>query len=128
MLELLNSLTLNASIAIVGSIVTIVLGILGYMIKVRNGSKAPLAPNPTIKALVDQHVIDIRTLHTRVSSAKDSIAVVQSEVRVLENLVRSLEKQLSDHEQRDIEDFKAVNTKSDKLMDIVIQILHDDKL
>lgn len=129
MFELLNSITLTTALTIVGSIATIVLGIFGYLIKIRNGSsKASVPVPPALKSLVEQHGLEIDKVHSRVSSTRDNIAVVQSEVKVLENLVRSLEKQLADHETRDIEDFKAVNAKSDKLMDIVVKILQDDKL
>lgn len=129
MLELLNGLTLNAALAIVGSVVTIVLGVFGYLMKARSDQNKAMNPSPPpFKAVVERHTLELDKIHSRVSSAKDDIATIQSEMRVFENLVRNLEKQLSDHEKRDIEDFKAVNAKSDKLMDILIQVLQDDKL
>lgn len=70
---------------------------------------------------------DIQKLHDRVSEVKDRAAYLDGDVRELRGYVKSLQKQLTDHEHRDIEDFRAVQAKLDQLMEIVIQILQDDE-
>lgn len=129
MLEYLNSLTMEAVIVLLGSIVTITLGIFGYLLKVRplsNGTTE--AEQKALTTLVRNHAEQIDKLHARVTDAKETALENKVEVRAIINLIKAVEKQLAGHEHRDLEDFKVMQQKIDKVMDIVIQILQDDKL
>lgn len=125
MLEIVNSLSWQAAFAIVGSVVTIVVGLFGYL---RNKTpQTPPAPKLPQQPLYVSRT-EFEQLHARVSSAKEIAAENKGELHVLSNLVKTIEKQIADHERRDIQDFKVMQQKIDRIMDIVIQILQDDKL
>ena len=119
MLEFLNSLTWPGVVALLGSVITsvitIVIGLLGYM---RSSKADPQAI---------QHS-DYEKLHSRINHSVERVAVAEGDIKEIRSLIRSLQKQIADHEQRDIEDFKLVDAKIDRLMDIVVRILQDDRL
>lgn len=120
MIEFLNSLEWPAVFAIVGSIVTIVTGLLGYLLSTRkNGSK------PQTKILTPD---EYEKLHTRINDAITRIAENEGDIKEVMASIRSLQKQIANHEQRDIEDFKFFEAKLERLMDIVVRILQDDRL
>ena len=41
--------------------------------------------------------------------------------------IDNIEQSLRDHEQRDAADFKAMSDKMDKLMEIIVEMLKDDR-
>ncbi len=122
MIEFLNSLEWPAVFAIVGSVVTIVTGLFGYLIA---SSRIHKVEAPQTKILTPD---EYEKLHTRINDAIDRIAMNEGDLKENNSLLRSLQKQVQDHEQRDIDDFKLVEAKIDRLMDIVIRILQDDKI
>lgn len=117
MLEILSSLGWPAAFAIVASIVTIVLGWFGYI-----GKNAPA--KPVVKPIDNQ----TQLLHNRLSELKDRIYDIETEGKVLTEKFKAFQKQIDDHEKRDITDFHTMNEKLDKLTDLVIRMLQDDKL
>jgi CRISPR/Cas system CSM-associated protein Csm2 small subunit len=119
MIEFLNSLEWPAVFAIVGSIVTIVTGLFGYMVATRRNK------TPETKILTPD---EYEKLHTRINDAVERIAENEGDLKEVRASLRSLQKQIADHEQRDIDDFKLVDAKIDRLMDIVVRILQDEKL
>lgn len=127
-MELLSNMSWPGAFAVLGSVGTVVFGILGYLMKVKN----KVTPDP-------QAATDIEKLHTRVSEIKDRVAALdgdakervaglEGDVKELRSYVKSIQKQITDHEHRDIEDFKVIQQKLDKLMEIIIQILQDDSI
>ena len=117
MLDLLNSLTWPAVFAILGSIVTIVLGLFGYLRSVKTQAQTQTqAPD------------DFEKLHSRINDAIERVAVNEGDLKEVRASLRAALKQIADHEQRDIEDFKMTDTKLDRLMDIVVRILQDEHL
>ena len=122
MIEFLNSLEWPAVFAIVGSIVTIVTGLFGYLIASKKNGKAEA---PQTKILTPE---EYEKLHTRINDAIERIAVNEGDLKEVRAHLRSVQKQLAEHEQRDIDDFKLVEAKLDRLMDIIVRILQDDKI
>lgn len=119
MLELLNSLTWPAVFAILGSIVTIVLGLFGYLRSVKTQAQTQAQT---------QTPDDFEKLHSRINDAVERVAVNEGDLKEVRASLRAALKQIADHEQRDIEDFKMTDTKLDRLMDIVVRILQDEHL
>lgn len=111
-IESINMLTWPAAAAIVGSVVTIVLGWFGYMrstktVKVEEPDKAQL-------------------LHDRVSNLKDEVASLQGDMKAIKVRIDGIDVKVSDHDARDIEDFKRLSDKVEKIMEIIVEMLRDD--
>lgn len=126
MMEFLNTLTWPAAFAVVGSIVTIITGIFGYLIqskKTGNGKPSSLAPISNTDNRQDQ-LLD--SANNEIATLKERLAYVDGDVRELRGYIKSLQKQLTDHEQRDIRDFRNVQEKIDKLTEIIIQLLQQE--
>ncbi len=119
MLELLNSLSWPAVFAIIASLVTIVTGLFGYLLSARKKEAALLEAKP---------LIDHEKLHARINVVTERIASVEGDLKGFRSSLHNLQRQIADHELRDIDDFKLVDAKLDRLMDIVIRMLQDDKL
>lgn len=115
MLDLLNSLTWPALFTILGSFVTGLVALFGYW-------------RSSNKEFTQAQKVEYEKTQSRISSTTERIADIEGDVKVTSASLRNLQKQLSDHEQRDIDDFKLVDAKIDRLMDIVVKILQDDKL
>lgn len=124
MLEVMSGLSWPSAFAIVGSVVTIVIGLFGYL--KNKPTSTPASPKPSPSIYVTREEID--NLHSRISSAKDVAMENKGELKIMANHLKAIEKQMAEHERRDIADFKLMQQKIDKMMDIVIQILQDDKL
>jgi hypothetical protein len=101
----INMITWPAAFAIVASMVTIVVGLFGYM----RASKQKLQP-----------------LHDRVSNLKDSIASLEGDYKALLARMDAHDRSLSDHELRDVSDFRALSDKVEKIMEIIVEMLRDD--
>lgn len=88
-----------AAVAIVGSVVTIIIGICTYLI---NASKS----QPPASVPEQPHI----------------------QTSGVEIKIDNLQKQIDDHEKRDIRDFEIINGKFDKLQELLVKILSDDRL
>lgn len=107
--------------AIVGSIVTVVAAVLaGYMSYLKDKKEAAEAPKSQLPSQETVH------LHDRISSLKDRVAELDSDNRVLKTQIENLAALVKTHSERDIDDFKDLNTKVDKLMEIIVEMLKDD--
>ncbi len=129
MLDFLNSLTMEAVIAVLGSVFSIIIGVFGYLRVKPSIHPAHHSLMQTVSELrqtVASHDEKINKLHSRISTSREHIMENKGEVRTLLNHVSAIEKALRAHERRDMSDFEALEQKVDKTMDIVIQILQDD--
>lgn len=122
MIEFLNSLEWPGVFAVVGSVVTIVTGLFGYLLAARRLSKHEA---PSTKILTPE---EYEKLHTRINDLADRIGESEGDIKEIYASLRLTQKLLADHEQRDITDFKLIDAKIERLMDIVVRILQDDKL
>lgn len=111
-LETINQITWPAALAIVGSIVTIVVGLLGYL---RSTKPTTVKPNQT------------QAIHDRVSGLKDKIAELDGDVKAIVVRLEGIERSISDHEARDVVDFKALSAKVEKIMEIIVEMLRDER-
>ena len=112
-----SALNWPTSFAIVASIATITTAVFGYLIKTRSVAKDSIAPPE-----------DISHIHTRISELKDRVSLVESDVKVVLTKLEAIEKQFSTHEDRDERDFERLNDKVDKLTDVLMKVLQDEKL
>lgn len=122
MIEFLNSLTWPGTVAILGSIVTIVSGLLAIIVTVHKKSSSI----PSSKNILTES--EYEKLHSRINDTITRVSEIEGDIKELRSSSRSLQKQIADHEQRDIDDFKLVEAKLDRLMDIIVRILQDEKL
>ena len=116
-IESINMLTWPAAAAIVGSVVTIVLGWFGYL----RATKTPKPPVVAPPKLVDK----TQVLHDRVSALKDIVSTLEGDFRVVQTRMNAMDKKVADHELRDLEDFKRLNEKVEKVMEIIVEMLRD---
>ncbi len=117
MLEFLNSLTWPAVFVTLGSIVTIVVGLFGYLRSAKTQTQ-----------ISTQTPADLEKLHSRINIAVERVAVNEGDLKEVRASLRAALKQIADHEQRDIDDFKMIDTKLDRLMDIIVRILQDEQI
>lgn len=119
-------LTIPEALAIVGSVATIVIGIFGYLLKVksRDVPEQRSGPREPTEYLENQ----VQVAHERISEVKDRVTAVESEVRLTTSKLDAIRQTMVDHQLRDDQDHEVFNKKLDKLMDILIKILTDDKL
>lgn len=128
---MLNQISWEAAFAIVGSIVAIVTGLFGYLIKTRNGSSENRGPKQlsgsleTRVALMEDQVQLTRAV---ISETKDRVAVTEGDARLLNTKIDGVHIQLTKHEERDVRDFEAVNKKLDRITDVVLELLTNEKL
>ncbi len=122
----LTAFTWPAAFAVVASVVAIVTGYFGYLIKTRAPVEQP-APEPVADKDMDQDK-DIRHLHTRISEIKDRTATIETDSKINHTEIGNLQNQLNGHEARVDKEFDRLNEKVDKLTDILMKVLTDDKL
>ena len=115
MLEFFNQLSWPAAFAIVGSLVTIVTGLFGYVLRQAGDAS---------KQRADQ----LQLLHARISEVKERLNKDEGDNNLLHVKFDNIQKQLDDHEERDERNFGQINTKMDKMHDILMKILTDEKL
>lgn len=108
--EAINMITWPAAFAIVGSMVTIVVGLFGYMRNAKN------TQTPT----------QTQAVHDRVSNLKDQVAIIEGDLKALAARMDAHNRALTDHEARDLSDFKALSDKVEKIMEIIVEMLRDD--
>ena len=119
---MLNQLSWPAATAIVASVVTIVTGLFGYVMRQRT------IDNPTPQSPLDSCVEQVQLVHTRVSEVRDRLSSIEGDSKVMIQRVESLQKQVDDHTVRNAKQLETDEHKIDKVMDILIKILSDDKL
>lgn len=125
-------LTWPTAFAIVGSVVSIVVGLFGYLKAVNKPANGtPVRPvteeQQTVVAL--NHIGErLTTLETKTLQQDRQDVELQGDLRVLREVVNNLLAQVNEHERRDIADFRLVNEKVEKLQDVLIRLLQDDKL
>lgn len=136
------ALSIPEAIAIVGSVAAIVFGAFMYVRRMQNPPiGTPVPPNPEenlkeCKTEVDDNLKECKTQiddqlqlqHERISLIKDRVTDADAEIRLASAKLDNIQKMLNDHEGRDVRDFTVLNQKFDKMTDIVIKILSDDKL
>ena len=120
--EMLNQLSWPAATAIVASVVTIVTGLFGYIVR----QKPTVPPSP--KSPVDACVEQVQVVHARVSEIRDRLSGIEGDSKVMIQRIESLQKQVDDHTVRNAKQVETDEHKIDKVMDILIKILSDDKL
>ena len=118
-IELINSLTWPTAFAIVGSVVTIMVTVLGFMLKIRTPASTIV---PTVPTVTDQ------ALHDRISESKDLAQQNSKDVGVLQSQFQALQKEVDSDRLRDQRDFETITAKYEKLLSIVMKILRDEKL
>jgi hypothetical protein len=118
--ELFSTLTWPGAFAIVGSVLTVVLGFLGlfatYHKASSNGKTKSQLPSP-----------ENLQIHQRISTLRDRVGTVEAQLLVLNTRIENLVRQCSDHDARDVDDFKTINGKVDKLMEIIVEMLKGDQ-
>ena len=119
--------TVPEAIAIVGSVVTIVLGLFGYMIKTRTNGL--LKQEQSDKDIAPSYMEgQVQSAHDRISEVKDRIVAVEGDVKLTVTKLEAVRTAMREHQARDDQDHEMFEKKLDKLMDILIKILTDDKL
>ena len=108
----LNQLSWPAAVAILGSVVTFVIGLFGYL----RSEKIPPKPN----AKTEEQI-----LHARLSTLRDQVAALEGDIKALNAQFDSLTNIVHDHELRDTSDFRALSDKVEKIMQIIVEMLRD---
>lgn len=123
--ESMLTMSWPAAFAILGSVVTMVVGLFGYLVSARKDSTPP--PQSTATKLPPPGVYEKegRRLHDRISSTKDTVAKLETDVRVLEQKVEALSDRIDTHDERDIKDFQQITAKIERLSDIVFALRSD---
>lgn len=119
MTELFQNLTWPGAVAILGSVITIVAGLVALLIQTRT-------PQTQQKLTSSLPTPEATELHQRVSSLRDRLGTVEGQQLVLKTKMENLIKQCEDHDRRDVDDFKTINAKVDKLMEIIVEMLKDE--
>ncbi len=107
--EVINQLNWPGAVAIVGSVVTVVLG----WLRLRTMREKTPEENPA------------QAVHDRVSSLKDVVSDLDGDFKAVLARLNAVERSLTDHEARDAADFKALSDKVDKIMEIIVEMLKD---
>ena len=130
------ALSIPEAFAIVGSVAAIVFGAFMYVRRMQNpplsSTPPPIDPvkhsDTNLKECKQEVDGSLQLQHDRISALKDRIADCDAEIRLAASKIDNIQKMLCDHEDRDVRDFGVLNQKLDKLTDIIIKILSDDKL
>ena len=126
----LTGLDWPAAFTIVGSVVALMGGTLAMYVnylRARNGTHA--GTRLTSQLPTSENI----QIHDRISGLRDRVSGIEGEEKVtrkeIENVLTQLghiRKGMKDHEDRDRDDFKTINTKVDRLMEIIVEMLKDD--
>lgn len=111
-LNTINQLSWPAAVAILGSVVTFVIGLFGYL----RSEKA--LPKPNVKT-------EEQIIHARLSTLRDQVAALEGDVKALNAQFEGMVKTVHDHELRDTSDFRALSDKVEKIMQIIVEMLRD---
>lgn len=122
MTDLLPALTWPEAVAIVGSVIAIMTGIVAlvtnYIRTPKSGPNTKQEPSPV--SAEQEHV------HEQLADLRDRVSNMEGDWKVLRTQLENVIRQLNDHEHRDMEDFKGLSRKIDKLMEIIVEVLKDD--
>jgi hypothetical protein len=117
--ELLTGLDWPAAFAIVGSVVALVGGMLAVYVNY-------LQAKPDVRLVSQLPTPENIQIHDRISGIRNRLAIIEGDQRVIKTEIENIRKGMLSHEQRDQEDFKTLNTKNDRLMEIIVEMLKDD--
>jgi len=115
---MLETLTWQAAFAIVASVVAITTGFFGYLIKTRNHSDEKQKPIDEPMERLKNDIVEI----------KERLIIIESEIKMLVQHGKNTNRRIDDHETQDRQSFLHIEAKIDKLTDILMRILSDDKL
>ena len=118
----LFTLTWPDAVAVVGSVITVVGGMLAFY---ASYSKNQAKENDALTKSQLPPLENIQ-IHERISSLRDRVATIEGQQKVVTAQIENLMKQINDHDLRDMDDFKTINAKVDKLMEIIVEMLKDD--
>lgn len=124
MFQFLATLEWPGAVALLGSVIAVVMGLLTLFLRYfdvrRNNNGGNLRSSlPTPNA-------EMLKVHERVSNLRDRIGTLEGEQKVLAAQIENLRKDVIAHDRRDVDDFKTINAKVDKLMEIIVEMLKDD--
>lgn len=120
MIELFT-LTWPDAFTIVGSVATVAATFLtGYMLYLKSQANNESQTKSMLPSMENAQI------HERISGLKDRVASLDGQQKVFATQIENLIKQLDDHNARDVDDFKTINTKVDKLMEIIVEMLKAD--
>ena len=117
-------LTIPEAIAIVGSVATVVLGAFGYLLKTRSAPPKDKAAEPPHTYLESQ----VQGAHDRISEMKDRLAAAEGDIKLTVTKMEAMRQTIIDHHSHDVQEHRIIEKKTDKMMDILLKILTDDKL
>jgi len=118
------SLSWPAAVAILGSVVSLTIGFLTLQGKFLETSKKPEEKKSDAPVVVENKAHDQFT--NNISALKDRVFTLEGELKVHATELKNSIEQLAAHEKRDIEDFKKLDDKVDKLLEIIVEMLKDD--
>lgn len=118
-------ITIPEAIAVVGSVATVVLGVFGYLLKTRADKTKTEDKDTSTEHYLETQV---QGAHDRISEVKDRVVSVEGEIKLTLSKVEAIRQAMTDHQARDNQDHEIFQKKLDKMMDILIKILTDDKL
>lgn len=121
----INSITWPTAFAIVGSVVAIVTGLFGYLIKTYSPDKEDRS---SAAHKHDNYEQTNQLIHDRVSQLKNEVSQLQVDINVLREKLDSLDRLTTTAAVRDEHDFRQINLKIEKMSDIIMRILTDEKL
>jgi hypothetical protein len=125
-INFITGLTWPAAFTIVGTVVTIVVGLFGY-IKSCMHQPVVLQPDQAVPSLGQAEPPSVQDIHVRISALKDTVAEIDSDLKVIEIRLSGVKTSLTDHESRDVADFKALSEKVEKIMGIIVEMLKDER-
>lgn len=129
MIDVLTTLTWPGAVAILGSVISVVAGILAifssYFKTLRDNAKEETREVEHISQVISQ--ADVNHIHDRISSTKERLAALEGSQKLCQAQLQSLAERIESHGERDINDFKMLNQKVDKIMEIIVEMLRDER-
>jgi hypothetical protein len=134
MVETLTNITWPGAFAVVGSVIAIVTGLLALALNYMK-ARSTLNGNAALKSQLPS--MEGSQIHSRISELRDRVGTVDSELKskisaiegeqkVLVVKIENVTQRLEDHDSRDVDDFRVINKKVDKLMEIIVEMLKGD--
>lgn len=106
-MEIVSQITWPIAFTVVASVVSIVVGLFGYLRSTKDKGAT------------------VQAVHDRVSILKDQLAALDIKIQVLRAKFEASQQSMTDHEARDIADFKALSDKVEKIMEIIVEMLRE---
>lgn len=117
----INEITWPAAAAIIGSVVTAVVGLFGYL-----RSTKPREPSENVPSLKEPTIdltAELLNIHKRISHVKDAILSIEGDIKVINTRQDGMTTIIYEHEKRDTSDFRSLNDKIDKIMQLIVELL-----